>query len=148
MLEYLELNTENTKKSELVLLQDHNSKKIYFDKDLSNESDINKWIIQNKYPLFTEISSQNSEEIMDNHDLVVIGFLDGNSVHSWAPKFKEAAKKWRSSELSKKHKVVFTWIDGSKWTKYVSKVYHLEPSDLPRIIFTKPDVIIFLYIVN
>jgi len=139
MLEFLELNTEDTKKSELVLLQDHNSKKIRYTDSLSSESDINKWIIQNKFLLFTEISSQNSEEIMDNNELVVIGFMDGSTVHSWSSKFTEAARKWRSSELSNKHRVVFTWIDGSKWTKYISKVYHLEPADLPRIIITKPD---------
>jgi len=139
MLEFLDLDNEDPKKSELVLLQDHNTKKIRFTKDLSNESDVNKWIVQNKFLLFTEISSQNSEEIMDNNELVVIGFMDGSTVHSWTSKFTEAARKWRSSELSNNHRVVFTWIDGSKWTKYISKVYHLEPTDLPRIIITKPD---------
>jgi len=139
MLEYLELDPKDTKTSRLVLLQDHNSKKINFTKDISNETDINKWVTLLKYPLFTEINSQNSEEIMENYELVVIGFIDGNSVNSWTSKFNEAAKKWRSSPLSDKHNVIFTWIDGSKWAKYISKVYHLEPHDLPRIIFTKPD---------
>jgi protein disulfide isomerase len=138
MLEIMGDETD-TSQSKLVLLQDHNTKKIPYTKRLSNESELNKWIAQTKYPLFTEISSQNSEEIMDNHDLVVIGFINGNTVNSWTPKFKEAARKWRASELADNHNVVFTWIDGSKWSKYISKVYHLEPTDLPRIIFTKPD---------
>jgi len=139
ILEYLELDPKDTKTSKLVLLQDHNTKKINFSKSLSNEFELNKWITRNKYSLFTEIDSQNSEEIMDNNDLVVIGFINGESIQSWTSKFKEAAKKWRSSSLSDKHNVIFTWIDGNKWTKYISKVYHLKPTDLPRIIFTKPD---------
>jgi len=151
MLEIMGDETD-TSQSKLVLLQDHNTKKIPYTKRLSNESELNKWIAQTKYPLFTEISSQNSEEIMDNHDLVVIGFINGNTVNSWTPKFKEAARKWRASELADNHNVVFTWIDGSKWSKYISKVYHLEPTDLPRIIFTKPDVSItysvFIVIIN
>ena len=146
MLEYLELDPKDTKTSRLVLLQDHNTKKINFSKSLSNELELNKWITRNKYSLFTEIDSQNSEEIMDNNDLVVIGFINGESIQSWTSKFKEAAKKWRSSSLSDKHNVIFTWIDGNKWTKYISKVYHLEPNDLPRIIITKPNVIIFIFI--
>jgi protein disulfide isomerase len=139
MLEYLDLDPKDTKTSKLVLLQDHNTNKINFSKSLSNESELNKWIVKNKYSLFTEINSQNSEEIMDNNDLVVIGFINGDSIQSWTPKFMEAARKWRSSALSEKHNVVFTWIDGTKWTKYISKVYHLETTDLPRIVFTKPD---------
>ncbi|ORY25681.1 hypothetical protein LY90DRAFT_706246 [Neocallimastix californiae] len=142
MLEYLELDPKDTKTSRLVLLQDHNTKKINFSKSLSNELELNKWITRNKYSLFTEIDSQNSEEIMDNNDLVVIGFINGESIQSWTSKFKEAAKKWRSSSLSDKHNVIFTWIDGNKWTKYISKVYHLEPTDLPRIIITKPNTIL------
>ncbi|OUM69148.1 hypothetical protein PIROE2DRAFT_3044, partial [Piromyces sp. E2] len=134
-----ELGSTDTKQSLLVLLQDHNTKKIPYTKSLSSESDLNKWISQTKYPLFTEISSQNSEEIMDNHDLVVIGFINSNTVNTWTPKFREVARKWRASELADTHNVVFTWIDSDKWSKYISKVYHLEPTDLPRIIFTKPD---------
>jgi len=139
MLDFLKLNSKDTKTSQLVLLQDHNSKMIKYSKGLNNESDLNKWIARNKYSLFTEISSQNSEEIMENNDLVVIGFLNSDLINSWTPKFKEAARKWRSSSLSEKHNIIFTWIDGKKWTKYISKVYHLELTDLPRVIFTKPD---------
>jgi len=139
MLKFLDLNSEDTKTSKLVLLQDHNNKKIHYSNNLDNETDLNKWISQNKFSLFNEITSQNSEEIMDNHELVVIGFINGNTIQNWTPKFLEAARKWRNSPLSDKHNVVFTWIDGNKWTKYISKVYHLEPNDLPRIIFTKPE---------
>jgi len=139
ILDFMGYDTTDSSKSKLALLQDHNTKKIPYTNDLSNESELNKWIAQTKYPLFTEISSQNSEEIMDNHDLVVIGFINGNTVNSWTPKFKEVARKWRATELADSHNVVFTWIDGTKWSKYISKVYHLEPTDLPRIIFTKPD---------
>ncbi|ORX75284.1 hypothetical protein BCR32DRAFT_296993 [Anaeromyces robustus] len=139
VLNYLNLDSSDTESSRLVLLQDHNSKTINYSNKLSDETSLNEWIAQHKYPLFTEISSQNSEEIMDSNDLVVIGFINGLDVNSWTPKFKEAARKWRKSSLSENHKVIFTWIDGSKWTKYISKVYHLEPSDLPRVIFTKPE---------
>ncbi|ORX44128.1 hypothetical protein BCR36DRAFT_406487 [Piromyces finnis] len=139
ILETLGYENADTKQSKLVLLQDHNTKKIQFTKNLSSENDLNKWFAETKYPLFTEISSQNSEEIMDNHDLVVISFIDGNTVHSWTPKFRDIARKWRASKLADNHNVVFTWIDGSKWSKYISKVYHLEPTDLPRVILTKPD---------
>lgn len=41
---------------------------------------------------------------------------------------------------NKNSNILFVWLDGTKWSDYVNKVFGIKTSELPRIVIADPKV--------
>ncbi|KAK9692720.1 hypothetical protein K7432_014213 [Basidiobolus ranarum] len=116
-----------------------------YEHDLSDKVALEKWISTQRFPLITQIESQNSEALLRSPYLIVAGVIDPASAD--APQvlqtLHDAAKEYyKQGSTNPQDHVTFVWIDGILWSNYVSKVFSITKATLPSVIlaYIKDDV--------
>lgn len=91
---------------------------------------ISKWLLHNKVPTATELSQETFQNIMNapNRPLVVITAVNKGNRAKVEEKIKAVGKKWklRNGVNNGGRDVVFTWMDGEKWSKWLGSMYSLK----------------------
>ncbi|CAG8451175.1 3404_t:CDS:2 [Ambispora gerdemannii] len=108
--------------------------------------ELKKWINAEKYPLVAALNSENTEEILSGERLVALGVFDpksGKSFNKAKTALKAVARRYfllvkRRGGTEDGRSVIFAYIDGSKWSDYIKRVYGLKSTDLPAVIITDP----------
>ncbi|KAJ3044107.1 hypothetical protein HDV00_003211 [Rhizophlyctis rosea] len=122
----------------LVAAKDNGQDIVSYTGDLTIPDHIRSFIMSNRLPLVPQLTSENQDEIMSGDNLVVLLVLDPLKPGREAAfsELRAAAKVWKDKEDVRK--VVFAWLNGKKWNKYVNRVYGLSEAALESIIITDP----------
>ncbi|CAI2175982.1 2280_t:CDS:10 [Funneliformis geosporum] len=104
------------------------------------------WIQSEKYPLVPAMDSENYEDILGGDRLVVLGVLDPSegtkyikakkNLKNTAKLYYQQIKEEGGSEDGRR--VIFAWLDGTRWKDYIYGVYGLQKSDLPTVLIADP----------
>lgn len=117
---------------------------------------LEKFIVKYSIPSSLEITSESYQRVMQasHKPLVVIAPYNANSVAGVSARSKELAKKWRvrvadnaAAKVAHEHlhqdhdhahedvpvreqrEVIFTWMDGEKWGKWMKDMYGIKLTD-------------------
>ncbi|CAG8461959.1 2238_t:CDS:2 [Paraglomus brasilianum] len=99
------------------------------------------FIQKHKYPLLTQIDLGNSEDILKGSKLVVLGimnpkekkFIDAKkSLRNVAVKYYSKVNEAGGNEGGRE--VVFAWIDGTRWSEYIGRMYGIKTASLPTVV--------------
>jgi hypothetical protein len=105
-----------------------------------NRRAIQTWVQKEKFPIVNEIGLNNAEEILKSDHLVAFALFNGaKDLDSQKKEFKTMTEAWLDKG-NKNSNILFAWLDGSKWSDYVNKVFGIKKSDLPRIVIADPKV--------
>ncbi|CAG8543811.1 2661_t:CDS:10 [Acaulospora colombiana] len=132
----------------LVVLKD-SLQKNYLSESSGDFSDIGalkKWVRSEKYPLVPEMNSENYEDILSGDGLIVLGVLQPTGDEAFTKtkdSLKEAARLYykqtgEPNDSKNDKSVTFAWLDGVKWSDYISGIYGLKSKDLPAILIVDP----------
>ena len=138
------------KSPSLIIVKDGGSERVHYKDTLElntdfARSDLRKWIMDNKYPLVPLLDAHNSEHILGNDNLVVLGIFDTQSVETkhHVALLRLAAREFnrnfeKTALEGQRNQVVFAWIDARDKSDYVKRVYGLNLQQLPRVIIAEP----------
>lgn len=105
-----------------------------------NRRSIQTWVQKEKFPIVNEISLSNAEEILKSDHLLAFALFDGSkNLDIQKKEFKTMTDAWLDKG-NKNSNILFVWIDGTKWSDYVHKVFGIKKADLPRIVIADPKV--------
>jgi hypothetical protein len=105
-----------------------------------NRQAIQTWVQKEKFPIVTEINVNNAEEILKSDRLLAFGLFDGSkNLEDQKKEFKTMTDAWLDKG-NKNSNILFVWLDGTKWSDYVNKVFSIKTSELPRIVIAYPKV--------
>lgn len=109
---------------------------------LSDKEAMRAFIEQHRYPALVEVTDMNARDILDSEHLVVLGLL--------APKragFDRVKKELREAALEYARQVEqgnlkemeheqlrFAWLDGVHYSKYITKAYNINDTQLPTMV--------------
>lgn len=105
-----------------------------------NRRAVQTWVQKEKFPIVNEIGLNNAEEILKSDHLLAFALFNGaKDLDSQKKEFKTMTEAWLDKG-NKNSNILFAWLDGSKWSDYVNKVFGIKKSDLPRIVIADPKV--------
>jgi hypothetical protein len=132
----------------LVVIKDYGSEKHIYpglhDTSELARTNMREWILSNRFPLISELTTENANTILGMGRLVVIAMLSpmDSALKSQIDMIRDSARAWRkqSGYADLREKATFTWLDGVRWYLYIKRVYQITSSDLPKIIIADPEV--------
>ncbi|KAH7888179.1 thioredoxin-like protein [Phlebopus sp. FC_14] len=101
---------------------------------------MSKWLYANRLPTALELSRDVFQQVMNapNQPLVVIVATPKGAQATVAEKLSDIGKKWRlrtqSQSYDARRDVVFTWMDGDKWGKWMKNMYGIKASIEPEVV--------------
>ncbi|CAG8443958.1 145_t:CDS:10 [Funneliformis mosseae] len=112
----------------------------------ANRENLKGWIQSEKYPLVPAMDSENYEDILGGDRLVVLGVLrpfEGTQFIKAKKNLKNTAKLYyqqikEEGGTEDGRRVIFAWLDGTRWSDYIYGVYGLQKSDLPTVLIADP----------
>ena len=95
---------------------------------------ISQWLTENKLPLSDELTTENFQTIMraESAPLVVLVAIDteersGSALHEDTSALNGMAKAWHASGKKVNGRpVVFVWMDGTQWKKWLKSMYGIK----------------------
>ncbi|KAI9022717.1 thioredoxin-like protein [Phycomyces nitens] len=96
-----------------------------------------EWIKMNKYPLITQITAANAQEILRGDHVVVLGVIHPDDQASKAA-FEKTAKKVASQGGMKTESILFAELDASTWRDFASATYGVNKDGHPALIIVDP----------
>lgn len=124
---------ESTKGSVLAVFNDHMEKPasiLYFDEDHPTEEKIDTFIMSHKYPLVTELTPDNHDELFNSptRALILLAALQPASRNQKEfdadlAYFTKVARAWQKGGRPFSQPVHFVWTDASKQTKWLKHTY-------------------------
>lgn len=104
----------------------------------------------NRLPIATELGDGTFQEVMNapNKPLVVLTSVptEGQERNQLIEKVKEIGEKWRRRDDSDKtvgeRQVVFAWMDGQRWAKWMKSMYGVQ--EVGGVVIADHGVYIFL----
>ncbi|TFK56291.1 thioredoxin-domain-containing protein [Heliocybe sulcata] len=106
-------------------------------KHASNIESIQRWLLANRLPTATELSSDSFQSIMKapHNPLVVLVAVPDVNDASVLKTIRDIGRQWRNRKgLAGGRDVVFTWMDASKWGKWLKSMYGIRSGDLPGVV--------------
>jgi hypothetical protein len=99
---------------------------------------LKSFIEGNKAPLVYDMTAGNSEEILNSGKMIVMVAVNPTSAEVKETKYqvRKAARDWIKEHGDKE--LVFTYLDGSQWEYYISRVFGIGLPDLPRVVIMDP----------
>jgi protein disulfide-isomerase-like protein len=108
-----------------------------FADSIPNKSYIKNWIMERKNPLVPLLEAHNQAELTDTqHLLITIVDPDSMAGKKAIKDIKLIASEWKKGNPSSNMR--FCWLDGMKYSSYISQVYGVQVNTLPRVIVTQP----------
>ncbi|GES98401.1 protein disulfide-isomerase domain [Rhizophagus clarus] len=110
-----------------------------------NRDALKNWIQSEKYSLVPAMDSENYEDILGGDRLVVLGVFRSfegtqikakKSLKDIAKLYYQQIKERSGSEDGRS--VIFAWLDGTRWSDYIHRVYGLSKKDLPTVLIADP----------
>lgn len=100
----------------------------------TSSATISHWLRMNRMPISDELTSENFQTIMRSDDgpYVVLAALDTdkrtqNELEMDTSKLYDMAKKWHQSGRTVNGRpVVFMWMDGKMWAKWLKTMYGIK----------------------
>lgn len=97
-------------------------------------TEISSWMMSNRLPISSELGDGTFQEIMNapSKPLVVLASVpsDGFEREQLITKIKEIGAQWRrrgdSEKMVAERDVVFAWMDGQKWAKWMKSMYGVK----------------------
>ncbi|EIM85449.1 thioredoxin-domain-containing protein [Stereum hirsutum FP-91666 SS1] len=94
-------------------------------------AEISSWFIDNRLPIAAELGDGTFQEVMNapSKPLVILTSVptEGQERDDLIQKIKEIGTRWRKRDDSEKtvgeRAVVFTWMDGQRWAKWLKSMY-------------------------
>ncbi|SPO40477.1 related to Pig2 - related to protein disulfide isomerase [Pseudozyma flocculosa] len=114
--------------------------------------DVTKWVHTERWPLMTELTGANFDEVLDNESgayVVVAALSDVHHHGRQSTDVVEGTKErdrelmavrslslgWRENLAAKSPaKVIWAWIDADRWATQLRKLYGIKPLDLPHLL--------------
>ena len=120
---------------------------------ITPESLIVKWLDDNKQPIADELTTENFQSVMrsSSNSLVVLVAIDTSKLtdadlQQQQIKLKEMSKLWSvNGQNVKGRSVIFVWMDGVKWAKWLGNMYGVKLADMPSVIVADHQVSLFLH---
>ncbi|KIO27085.1 hypothetical protein M407DRAFT_194282 [Tulasnella calospora MUT 4182] len=112
---------------------------------------ISQWLLENKLPLFDELSADNFQSVMrsESRAFVVIVAIDTSArdadrLAADTATLNEMAKTWNASGRKIDGRpVVFVWMDGVQWQKWLKSMYGVKQASMPAIIIADHDNLLY-----
>ncbi|KZT20616.1 thioredoxin-like protein [Neolentinus lepideus HHB14362 ss-1] len=95
------------------------------------------WLLANRLPTATELSSDSFQSIMkaQHKPLVVLVAVSDVNDQSTLKTIRDMGRQWRNRKgLAGERGVVFTWMDAGKWSKWLKSMYGIRSGDLPGVV--------------
>ncbi|KAL7410893.1 thioredoxin-like protein [Mrakia frigida] len=107
-------------------------------KTLSVEK-VASFLEENKLPTVVKLDSGNFGDVMKNKrgSLVVLAGLRAGDENG-REKLREVATAWRKGGRKFDQGVIFAWMDGDKWGKWLSSNYGMSKSKMPQVVVADP----------
>jgi len=112
---------------------------------------ITQWLLENKLPLYDELTGENFQSVMTSESgaLVVLVAIDtetitGTALQQETSKLNEMAKSWNA--LGRKvleRPVVFVWMDGQKWQKWLKSMYGIKHTSMPAVVVADHENLVY-----
>ncbi|KAG8988731.1 hypothetical protein FRB90_002558 [Tulasnella sp. 427] len=112
---------------------------------------LSQWILENRLPLFDELSSDNFQNVMrsENPSYVVIVAIDteardGDRLAADTATLNEMAKTWNASGRKINGRpVVFVWMDGVQWQKWLKSMYGVKQTSMPAVVIADHENLVY-----
>ncbi|KAJ3015948.1 hypothetical protein HKX48_004287 [Thoreauomyces humboldtii] len=110
---------------------------------LASRQTISTFVKSNRHPRVLHLDADNQEEVLGGDAVVVIAVIDpaDPKKHAVLKALRDATFGWENqarTENLHEDLVVFTWLDGVKWSAYVERVYGVTEQQVPLIIIADP----------
>ncbi|KAG7562713.1 hypothetical protein FFLO_01873 [Filobasidium floriforme] len=139
---------DGTKGSVLAVFKDHMDKPVstlYFDEAHPSTDQINTFIMSHKYPLVTELTPDNHEELFNlpTRALIVLAALKPGSKNrkefeSDLAYFTKVSRAWQKGGRQFSQPVHFVWTDATRQSKWLKHTYGVNPKKLPAVVLIDP----------
>lgn len=112
---------------------------------------ISQWLLENKLPLFDELSADNFQSVMrsESRAFVVIVAIDTDTrdadrLAADTATLNEMAKTWNASGRKVDERpVVFVWMDGVQWQKWLKSMYGVKQTSMPAVIIADHENLLY-----
>jgi len=106
-----------------------------------NVDDIKLWLLRNRLPSALQLDSDTFQSVMNpkhiSAPLVVIGVASEKNRQNVISAMKSIGKQWREGEKVGQREIVFTWMDGERWSKWLKSMYGIAnagTTETPRVV--------------
>jgi len=97
-----------------------------------NTDDIKLWLLRNRLPSALQLDSDTFQSVMSpkhmSAPLVVISVVSEKNRQNVISAMKSIGKQWRESVKAGQREVVFAWMDGERWSKWLKSMYGVVDS--------------------
>jgi len=108
-----------------------------------NAEDIKFWLLRNRLPSALQLDSDNFQSVMNpkhvSAPLVVIAAMSERNRQNVISATKLIGKQWREGEKAGQREVVFTWMDGERWSNWLKSMYGIVDAgkaETPSVVIT------------
>ncbi|KAG8995766.1 hypothetical protein FRB94_011656 [Tulasnella sp. JGI-2019a] len=117
----------------------------------TSSSTISRWLMENKMPTSTELNGENFQSIMRAEDgpYVVLAALNTDEAFQQRldvekRKLHEMARDWhKSGKKVNGRSVVFVWMNGKTWAKWLKSMYGIKEYNLPALVITDHQQLVY-----
>jgi len=92
-----------------------------------NANDVKLWLLRNRLPSVLQLDSDTFQPVMNpkhiSAPLVVIVVVSEKNRQTVIPALRSIEKQWREGEKVGQREIVFTWMDGERWSKWLKSMY-------------------------
>jgi thioredoxin domain-containing protein 5 len=98
----------------------------------STADKMKSWLLSHRLPTSLELTQDTFQNVMNapQAPLVVIAGINEVNRQKVAARVKELGQKWRlrskGTGLANSREIVFTWMDGERWKKWLKSMYGIE----------------------
>jgi len=103
--------------------------------------EIKLWLLRNRLPSALQLDSDTFQPVMNpkhiSAPLVVIAVVSEKNQQNVVSVMKSIGKQWREGEKVGQREVVYTWMDGERWSKWLKSMYGIAnagTTEVPSVI--------------
>lgn len=128
----------------VLAFKDHDAREptsVFYPSSPQSPDALKQWLLTNRLPTSLELSRDVFQQVMNapHQPLVVIVSTPRGSRDFVTERLNDIGKKWRlkmnqNQEKGGRRDIVFTWMDGDQWGKWMRGMYGIKEDKEPQVI--------------